>query len=167
MYRCCALACGMSPTKMMSGFRLPDLLALRFLALCGQKRLTLGRAYEEALKMWCDAQEGIEAVKAAEAEKKKLEPIAKPEPVTFVSRRPPPEWKVYGFKHGLAHLEAKRGGWKVGDPIPEGLAAPVVVSPAPAPAPESPAPAPAPESLESKETRGASTEALSNVEDFA
>lgn len=130
MYRRCALACGMSPTKMMSGFRLPDLLALRFTALCGKKCLKLGAAYEEALKMWCDAQEGIEAVKAAEAEKKKLEPIAKPEPVTFVSRRPPPEWRAHGFKHGLAHLEAKRGGWKVGDPIPEGLAAPVVVSPA-------------------------------------
>ena len=128
----------------MSGFRLPDLLALRFLALCGQKRVTLGCAYEEALKMWCDAQEGIEAVKAAEAEKKKLEPIAKPEPVTFASRRPPPEWRVYGFKHGLAHLEAKRGGWKVGDPIPEGLAAPVVVSPAL-------------ESLATNETRGGAT----------
>ena len=131
MYRRCALACGMSPTKMMSGFRLPDLLALRFLALCGQKRLTLGRAYEEALKMWCDAQEGVLVVKAAEAERKKLEPPSKPEPVMFVNRRPPPEWRERGFKHGMAFIEAKRGGWKVGDPIPEGLAAP-----APAPASE-------------------------------
>ena len=120
----------MSPTKMMSGFRLPDLLALRFTALCSAKHYTLSRAYEEALKLWCDAQEGALVVKAAEAERKKLEPPSKPEPVMFVNRRPPPEWRERGFKHGLAHIEAKRGGWKVGDPIPEGLAAPVVVSPA-------------------------------------
>jgi len=150
----------MVDTRMMSGFRLPYHLAERFTLLVTKRHVTLGRAYEESIKAWCDAQEGgvaaSEGVKAAPV----AQAVKSPAPALPVAPaaqvvRPPPAWKVYGFIHGMAHREAVANGWRPGMAIPAGLAAPATAA---CEVPATPA---------CGETTGQATEAHFNGEDFA
>ena len=125
----------MVDTRMMSGFRLPYHLAERFALLVAKRHITLGRAYEESIKAWCDAQEGgidasegVKAAPVAQVVKSHAPASSVAPPAQMV--RPPPDWKKHGFIHGMAHIEAVRSGWKPGMEIPEGLAASAPATPA-------------------------------------